>query len=184
LDREEGELQFTSYGISGIPTFQCSRFAANALYEGKEVVAKLNFLPHLSFENFLVFFRNQQTAYPTRTLQTFFSGLINKKLAKAIISPKEMRSQTLQEFNDKQADHLYKLLTEYEVLITRTCDFDSAQVTCGGVTLSEVSSTTMESRIVPGLYFCGEILDVDGTCGGYNLQFAFSTGFIAGNACV
>lgn len=152
-----GELQLTAYGISGIPVFQVSRYAAKALREERKVTARLDFLPGLSEQEVKTYL---DTHEPWQ-----YSGLLNKKLLQ-VIPPVAGK------------------LKNFPVTITKTNGFDQAQVTAGGVSTEEIDPATMESKILPGLYFAGEMVDVDGICGGYNLQWAWSSGHQAGICAV
>lgn len=181
LAREQGELQLTDYGISGIPTFQVSRYASIALHKGQKVKAVIDFLPQMEeweAEKMLKL-RCRQMNY--KTAEEWMTGLLNKKLGLVLlklsgISPQQNMTQV----TGPQWKELMKNLKSYETFIAGTNPFENAQVCCGGVDVTEVTAATMESRKVPGLYFAGEILDVDGICGGYNLQWAWSSGASAG----
>ena len=109
--------------------------------------------------------------------------MLNRKLGQVLLKragiPAEMKAA---ELTGKQLERLMIQLKQYEALVMSVNPFANAQVCCGGVDTREIDSATMESRLRKGLYFTGEILDVDGICGGYNLQFAWSSGAIAGRA--
>ncbi|MDO5410087.1 MAG: FAD-dependent oxidoreductase [Lachnospiraceae bacterium] len=156
LASDAGELQLTDYGISGIPVFQVSRYAARALAEGKEVQAELYFYPEISEEDMLDYLKQHNFDE--------YRGLYPEKLLAVL----------MMFGNDTLPRKLLCTCTEVN-------GFDRAQVTCGGVALEEVNPQTMESQICPGIYFAGELLDVDGICGGYNLQWAWSSGYLAGS---
>lgn len=178
---ESGELQITDYGISGIPVFQLSRFAARALDEKKKVQVLIDFLPFMDLEETRVFFNQRFQELGYRKGEDFLTGVVNKKLAQVLLRMSGIRmdepvSRTLA----KQRGQLIRNIKEYEALVSSVNPFANAQVCCGGVDVSEVNPLTMESRLVPGLFFAGELLDVDGICGGYNLQWAWSSGKVAG----
>ncbi len=179
--QEAGELQLTDYGISGIPVFQLSRFAARALDERKRVQVQIDFLPFMDREESRVFLKKRTEEFSSRNMGDLLLGVLHKKLALVLlkaggISPELPAGQLTQ----GQRERLLRLLKEYEALVSSANPFANAQVASGGVDVSQVNPQTMESRLVPGLYFAGEILDVDGICGGYNLQWAWATGRIAG----
>ena len=181
LAEDTGELQLTAYGISGIPVFQVSRYAARALYEKKEVFAYLDFMPEMSKEEFYSFLENRAKMRPEKTAEEFFTGLFHKKLADLWIKfAKIPKTKQAGEFTEQELRHLTWLIKEFKVAVTGTNSFDQAQICCGGVDTREVDEATLESKIVPGLYFAGELLDVDGICGGYNLTWAWSSGYVAG----
>ncbi len=181
LASDTGEIQLTNYGISGIPVFQVSRYAAKALYKKQSVTAILNFMPDMNKEEFLLFLQERITLCPYKTLDEFFTGVFPKKLCELWIRlsrlPKEMRVSDL---SGEQLEKLVLLIQHLRTHITETNSFEQAQICCGGVDTTEINPDTLESNYVPGIYFAGELLDVDGICGGYNLQWAWSSGFVAG----
>lgn len=181
LAKERGELQITNYGISGIPVMQLSRYAVKALDMRKEVCAVIDFLPEFSYEQLCETLTEQMGRFPERTVEEVLQGFLNKKLSSALlreigIKKRFLAAKCSEEYICAIADGL----KGFETRITGSNSFKEAQVCQGGVSTIEVDSKTMESRKCPGLYFAGEILDIDGTCGGYNLQFAWGTGAIAG----
>ena len=178
---DRGELQITDYGISGIPVFQISRYAARALAEGKHAAAQLDFLPEFSPTDLeqLLFTRHRQFGY--RPAEEFLHGVLNSKLAKILLKEAGIgRESWVKEITEKEIKNLVHCIKELKTVIVSTNSFDQAQVCSGGVDTREVDPVTMESRLIRGLYFSGEILDVDGICGGYNLQWAWSSGITAG----
>lgn len=178
---EGGELQITDYGISGIPVFQLSRFAARALDEKKKVQVWIDFLPFMDLEETHLFFKQRFQEFGHRKGEDFLTGVVNKKLAQVLLRMAGIRmDEPVSRSSAKQRAQLIKGLKEYEALVSSVNPFANAQVCCGGVDVSEINPCTMESRLVPGLFFAGELLDVDGICGGYNLQWAWSSGKVAG----
>ena len=181
LASDTGEIQLTNYGISGIPVFQVSRYAAKAIYQKQSVTAVLNFMPDMNKDEFLSFLQERITLCPHKTLDEFFTGIFPKKLCELWIRlsrlPKEMRVSDL---SWEQLEKLVLLIQHLRTHITETNAFEQAQICCGGVDTTEINPDTLESNYVPGIYFAGELLDVDGICGGYNLQWAWSSGFVAG----
>ena len=181
LASDTGEIQLTNYGISGIPVFQVSRYAAKAIYQKQSVTAVLNFMPDMNKDEFISFLQERITLCPHKTLDEFFTGIFPKKLCELWIRlsrlPKEMRVSDL---SGEQLEKLVLLIQHLRTHITETNAFEQAQICCGGVDTTEINPDTLESNYVPGIYFAGELLDVDGICGGYNLQWAWSSGFVAG----
>ncbi len=181
LASDTGEIQLTNYGISGIPVFQVSRYAAKGIYQKQSVTAVLNFMPDMNKDEFLSFLQERITLCPHKTLDEFFTGIFPKKLCELWIRlsrlPKEMRVSDL---SGEQLEKLVLLIQHLRTHITETNAFEQAQICCGGVDTTEINPDTLESNYVPGIYFAGELLDVDGICGGYNLQWAWSSGFVAG----
>lgn len=179
---ERGELQITAYGLSGVAIFQMSRYAVDALSKGKKVAVYVDLLPQYTLEEFgnLLLRIIQNCAY--KTIEEVLDGLMNWKLAHTLL--KEMNIQPDMPCGRCSRKQLQTIVSGYKqwiVPIVGNNDFEQAQVTQGGVDLKEINMLTMESKLVSDLYFAGEILDVDGACGGYNLQWAWSSGYIAGS---
>lgn len=180
LAQEEGELQFTDYGISGIPVFQFSRLAAYALDEGKQVEVQVNLFPDYEENAFWFTMRSRYENSKDVTLEEFLTGTVNKKINMAIL--KKQGFKPGDQIKEIGFDSLKKLLNQFRELVLHISSInpmENAQVCAGGVDFNEVS-TEMESKKQKGLYLAGEILDIDGKCGGYNLQWAWTSGYIAG----
>lgn len=229
VDREAGELQLVDYGISGIPVFQLSRYAAYALQEGKKAAVYINFLPGFTEgkvsaeaavrdseqvssaaeasmievsgakntqnarkelrgstvedpkELAVQLFRQRQQRLAGRKMESFFTGLLHQKLGQQLLRMANVRPELpVAELSEKQLRSLASLSVRFKAECVEMNGFQQAQVVAGGVDTSEVDPYTMASRLVPGLYFAGEVLDIDGICGGYNLQWAWASGFVAG----
>lgn len=182
---EEGELQITNYGISGIPVMQLSRFAVKALETKKQVTAVIDFFPEMEEEELKLRLTNMVKHFPERTMEDILAGFLNRKLASALL--KEMgikKNKTAVWCDESYIQGIGVFLKSYKTQVTGSNSFKEAQVCQGGVATTEINSHTMEAKKVPGLYLAGEVLDIDGTCGGYNLQFAWATGAIAGKSAV
>ena len=187
VDREAGELQLVDYGISGIPVFQLSRYAAYALQEGKKAAVYINFLPGFTDEAedprecALRLYRQRQQRLAGRKMESFFTGLLHQKLGQLLLRMASVRPELpVAELSEKQLRSLASLSVRFKAECVEMNGFLQAQVVAGGVDTTEVDPGTMASRLVPGLYFAGEVLDIDGICGGYNLQWAWASGFVAG----
>ena len=187
VDREAGELQLVDYGISGIPVFQLSRYAAYALQEGKKAAVYINFLPGFTDEAedprecALRLYRQRQQRLVGRKMESFFTGLLHQKLGQLLLRMASVRPELpVSELSEKQLRSLASLSVRFKAECVEMNGFLQAQVVAGGVDTTEVDPGTMASRLVPGLYFAGEVLDIDGICGGYNLQWAWASGFVAG----
>lgn len=189
---DQGEVQFTKNGISGIPVFQISRYAVRALDEGKRVEARLNLLP--GFENgsetgkpleaeerLEAFFRNRILNGGWKNGEAFFAGLFPGKMALCLLEragiPKGKKAEA---WNGEELRRLLAVIRDFRTEILAGGSLEQAQVCSGGVDTSQICPRTMESLLVPGLYFAGEAVDIDGACGGYNLQWAWSSGYTAG----
>ncbi len=181
--REIGELQLTSYGISGIPVFQLSRFATVGLGEGKKVTASIDFLPDFSLDELLdfVMLLKKQNFY--KTMGTFLNGVLDNKLVGELLKRINIdKNKKVEGVTKEELFRFCHCIKEFTCAIIDSNGFDNAQVTAGGVSLLEIIPNTMESKKTKGLYLVGELLDVDGICGGYNLQWAWATGYLAGVA--
>lgn len=179
--KEEGELQLTDYGISGIPVFQFSRLAARALYEQKnDIEVRIDFLPYLS-EGDREKLRASKDKFAYKTIEEFLEGIVHKKLALLICRELNIRQNTsLKQISEETFVSCMDLLGSFPVKVKGTNSYEQAQVCSGGVLLEEIKDS-MESVKCPHVYLAGELLDCDGICGGYNLQWAWTTGFLAGS---
>ncbi len=180
---EYGELQLTDYGISGIPVFQLSHEAGRVLEEERELKVLIDCLPGISDEDFENMIATRNLLLAGRTLEEYFTGLLNKKmmlffLKKAGLNPADRLEDALH-YKPAQVRKVWELCREFTVTIKHLADYDASQTSTGGVPLSEVRDS-MESLLIPGLFFAGEMLNVDGRCGGYNLQWAWTSGHLAG----
>lgn len=183
IAEETGELQLTDYGVSGIPVFQLSRYASYGLLEGKSVYVLLDFLPWQTEEETELLLEQRFMRYGEgKSAKEALIGLFPDKLIGTLLEEAGISTETRAETcSMEQLRRLGKVIHHLRVDITGTKGFDVAQVTAGGVDTGEIEGTTMESRLVPGLYFAGEVVDIDGMCGGYNLQWAWSSGWVAGS---
>ena len=183
IAKDTGEIQLTDYGISGIPVFQVSRYASQLLYEKKETDAVLDFMPDFTKAQTNAFLRARAQTRPDKSAEMFLIGLFHKKLCDLWIRLSKIpRQRKAGELTGDEIACLTDLIKDFRVRIRETNSYDKAQVCCGGIDTREVDPGTLESVYVPGLYFAGEILDVDGICGGYNLTFAWASGYVAGQA--
>lgn len=181
--RDQGEVQITSYGISGIPVFQVSRFASIALTRGQKVTAHLDMLPDADEESLMEMILHLARLQPSYHIRMILSGILNQKLAAALIHKAGIDSQQAPaKLKEKELKKLVHMIKDYTAVIDGTNSFEQAQSCAGGVLIDEIDPEDLSSRLVPGLYIIGELLDVDGICGGYNLQWAWATGYIAGTS--
>lgn len=183
LGEDTGELQITSYGISGIPVFQVSRHAARALYEKKRVEARLDFLPDFeSQEEVMRFMIERRRGRENDTASDFLTGIFNQKLIPCFLKCAGLKEkESVSALTDEKLERLVRCVKELFLEVTDTNGFDAAQVCAGGIRLDEIVPETMESVCCKGLFLAGEILDADGICGGYNLQWAWASGYLAGS---
>jgi len=173
-----GELLFTDYGISGNVVFNIS--FVMPLY--KNVEFEIDFMEKFDYNELYEILKERKRILSHLTMENYFNGMINKKLGQFLskVSGIEKLSKPVKDLNDSDIRKLCTVLKKYRVKILETTGFKNAQVTAGGVSLDEVNTETLESKIVKGLYFSGEVLDVYGECGGFNLQWAWASGYIAG----
>lgn len=172
-----GELQFTEYGLSGPVIFEVSRDACQG---GGQWLCRLDFLPEIGEEALKTeLLRRKTTHLPATELLT---GILHNRLGRVLTQASGISASRLAaEVSDYDLAQLARTVKGFDVSLTEPMGMDNAQVTAGGIVTKEFDETTMESRIVPGLYACGEVLDIDGDCGGYNLQWAWSSGRLAGH---
>ena len=177
LHRESrGEIQFTEFGLSGPVIYEISRDACQG---GGEWECTLDFLPELSRELLLETLTRRRSS--SLTAEDLFTGILHNRLGRVIVKEAGIRAnQPICTLRDDQLLDCITLTKGFTVTLTEPLGMDAAQVTAGGIVTHEFDPTTMESKLVPGLYACGEVLDVDGDCGGYNLQWAWSSGRLAG----
>ena len=179
LAENHGEILFTEYGVSGPAIFEISRYAI-----GEDVTLSLDLWPEQSEADTAAWLRRrQELALRNRELTCgqAFTGALHSRLSQmaakyAGLSP----SLPLADAPEEALAALAHTCKCFDLPVTGTCGFDQAQVTAGGLRTDEFDPHTLQSRLVPGLYACGEVLDVDGDCGGYNLQWAWSSGHLAG----
>ena len=180
LCSERGELQITQKGISGIPVFQISSAASRALDAGKSVLCRIDFLPDFTDGMWETEKARRLSEDRNCMLGTFFLGLVNKKVLDLLLRKRGIQAEKkASKVDDDLLTGIMEDMRSFVVRITGTAGFGQAQVTAGGIPLSQTDGNLM-SVFSEGLYLAGEMLDVDGICGGYNLQWAFTSGWIAG----
>lgn len=176
-----GEVLFTDYGISGPPILQLSSYASKALHKGAKVTIRLDIFPYESKENLDNFFATHFSLLGHREISSALIGVINKKLISTILKDVGIKDIHLpcSNIDWKYINKLMDKFKQWDFNCIDTNGFSNAQVTIGGINTYEVNNLTLESKLVRNLYFCGEILDVHGDCGGFNLQWAWSSGYLA-----
>ena len=170
-----GEIQFTEKGLSGPVIFEVSRDVC----EGRgKWMAKLDLLPSLSKEEITAMLTTRKNT--KRTTDELLTGILHNRLGRVITKEAGIGLCPISYLSDQELSGAAYQAKNFAVELTGTLGMDAAQVTAGGVYTKDFDPNTMESRLVPGLYACGEVLDIDGPCGGYNLQWAWSSGYVAG----
>ncbi|MDQ5983046.1 MAG: 3-dehydro-bile acid delta(4,6)-reductase [Eubacteriales bacterium SKADARSKE-1] len=190
---ELGEVQFTETGLSGICIFQISRLINEFLtfktingVKYKRIKIVIDLLPIMSIEDLVDTIYKKIKVMPNLSSEDLFTGIINKRLGNCILKSCGIKSnhELIKNLSDDDVLKIANAVKNLEFNPVGTLPFKNAQVMSGGVSLCEINHETMESLKVKNLYFCGEILDVDGDCGGFNLYWAWLSGLIAGEASV
>ncbi len=185
---EYGEVQFNRDGLSGIPVMSQSRLATVALDRKQSVRLLLNLFPEdlSEDEQRLLLEELLFTSGHGKTVPEALGGLLAEELISVVLKKADLSKAWAQtaasDLSKTEVDRLFFVMEELPFTVTGSKGFDAAQTTAGGIPLQEVDWDTLESKFSPGLYFCGEVLDVDGICGGYNLHFAWAGGVCAGSA--
>lgn len=180
LSQDTGELQLTSYGISGIPAFQVSRYASYGLKRGAKLNAVLDFLPEYTYHMLWDKIETERTCHGNRTLEDIFAAIYHRKLVCGILKTAGVDgSRKIKSTSPEERKRVLQFCKQMVIPLTGTNDLSASQVCAGGVDTGEVT-LEFQSKKIENLYIIGETLDVDGICGGYNLQFAWASGWIAG----
>ena len=177
---ERGELQMTEQGISGIPVFQLSAIAARALAQGTAVTASIDFAPDFDEKAWEKELARRLSENKNCMLSVYFLGLVNRKILDLVLKRRGMQAEMkASRLSQEALRGIMEDLRAFPIAIVGTGTFKQAQVTSGGVPLEEMDENLQSVR-TPGLFMAGELVDVDGICGGYNLQWAMTSGWIAG----
>lgn len=174
LARERGELLFRDYGVSGIMILDLSRFYAEAS------TLSIDFFPDTDRSEMARLLAHRRDTLGWRTAGQFFDGMLHTRVAQAVLRAAGVDPRV--PVSDLPCEQLAELVKDFRLRVTGLGDPAQAQVTRGGAALEEFDATTLESRLVPGVYAAGEVLDVDGRCGGFNLHWAWASGIRAGEA--
>lgn len=185
IREEDGEILFTEYGISGPPILQISRMLINEKNKGKTVYVLVDSFPELNKIMLYDLLADRFNRMAYKNLEDSLIGLINKKLISVVLSEAgfenfEHKEKRCGKLNKKEIYKIVDVLKEWKFEVIGHNTWEQSQVTAGGIDLLTVNNKTLESKKEKGLYLAGEILDVDGDCGGFNLQWAWSSGYTAG----
>jgi predicted Rossmann fold flavoprotein len=181
ITEKKGDLLFTNYGISGLAILDLSREVSTRLANYDFCELNLDLIPELSKEKLTNLLLNRLKEGSDKPLEIWLQGVLNKKLIHIIIEQSKCKVKTERELNRKEIGKLVYTIKNLKLGINDTKGFKGAEVATGGINTTEVNPQTMESKLVPNLYFAGEILDVDGDRGGFNFHFAWVSGLRAGN---
>ena len=175
-ERRRGELQFTDYGVSGPVIFELSRTAS---VDGGELL--IDFLPDVSDDELTELLMMRRTALPELPAQELLVGMLHNRLGRLLLQAAGCAAQTpCRRLSASELGEIVRAVKRFSLTVRGTMGMEYAQVTAGGLRCDEFDPRTMESRLTPGFYACGEVLDIDGDCGGYNLQWAWASGRLAG----
>ena len=178
LAESAGEVQFTEYGLSGPTVFEVSRAASTA---GEGATARLDLLRGTPIAELEALLAARCRDYPALTGENLLTGILHNRLGRVVLREAGFSlERPLSGFNARALARVAGVVKDFALPVTGTTGFDNAQVTAGGVSTAEFDPETLQSRLVPGLYAAGEVLDVDGDCGGFNLQWAWASGRLAG----
>lgn len=176
-----GDILFTKYGLSGMGVLLASRFLSSQLHLNKKSIQiEINFMPGFDEETAVSFWSKRKTHFPQRVVEVDWSGVFSNKFAKVFLKAVGLSGKKYQEITMADLKKAIKLLIAYPWVVTGTRGWNEAEFTAGGVDCQEIKADTLESKKIPGLYFAGEVVDIDGEIGGYNLSWAWASGFVAG----
>ncbi|NLJ41176.1 MAG: NAD(P)/FAD-dependent oxidoreductase [Clostridiales bacterium] len=182
LTQDRGDILFANYGVSGPPILQISRRAGELLQKGETAVLSISILDKMSEDQIKSSLAKRFGRDNGKSVEASMVGLINKRLIPVILREAKIENprDPARNLTGKQIDTIAGILKDWRLKIRGTKGWQSAQATAGGIDTNEVDPYTMESKLVEGLFFAGEVLDIDGKCGGFNLQWAWSSGYTAG----
>lgn len=182
LRQDFGEVLFTDYGLSGPPIMQVSRAVSR---KNEDTFIFLDLMPDTDFDSLCKKIENRISVMPNRSLEEFFTGMFNKRVGQIILKLAGFKlTQKAAEITDSQIKQIVRIIKGMEFAVTGTTGFANAQVTAGGLKTKQFNPKTMESLDCKNLYCVGEILDIDGDCGGFNLQWAWSSAMAAADAII
>lgn len=182
LARDRGDILFTNYGVSGPPILQISRKAGELLNQQKQPLLKVVIMDEMGREELREIIKKRIQAGPAKPVDFSFVGLINKRLIPVVLIEAGIEDfkRPVSSLSQFEIEQITQILTDWRFRIRGTKSWPSAQVTAGGIDTREIHQETMESKLTEGLYLAGEIMDIDGLCGGFNLQWAWTSGYLAG----
>ncbi|MBQ3547687.1 MAG: aminoacetone oxidase family FAD-binding enzyme [Clostridia bacterium] len=177
IRQDFGEVLFCDYGLSGPPVMQISREVPR---NKNSMTLSLDIMPEISLEDLKVKIKSRAKNLSQRPLEEFFTGMLQKRIGQVILKQCGLKlSEKSEVLNDGKIESIAKMIKSFDFKVLDTTGFINSQVTAGGISTDEFESTTMESKEYKSFYAVGEILDIDGDCGGFNLQWAWSSAFCA-----
>ena len=176
VKKSTDDIIFQSYGLTGTAILDLSNHISYALFENRDIWVSIDLLEDYPEEKLFEIIKNLSKNNPERTIEEILMGFLNQKLTQDILKRVKLKRKTwVKKLSDDDIRKLIKTIKDLRFKITAINDEENAQVTIGGVDTSLVDDQTFESKVIPGLYIIGEALDVDGDCGGYNIQWAYSS---------
>ncbi len=179
VENKQGDILFTKYGLSGSAILDISRDISYKLQHQKSVKVTVDILPTFSKNKLVDMLLQRAKTLASRDIYVWLDGIVNKKLSRYIIIaskiPENIKSAKF--LNRKDILKIVHTMKNLEFNIIDTKGFETCEVCAGGVIIDDINLQTMESKLQKNLYFIGEVLDVDGDCGGYNLHFAWASGY-------
>lgn len=180
IECEFGEMLFTHFGISGPIILKISGSVVEQLRKNEEVIVSINFKPALDEKKLSDRFLRERKEFGLKSVNNVMKNFLPQRLVPVFLKMADVNgSKKFKQITHQEKEKIIDLLTNFKLKITKPRPIDEAIITRGGISLNEINPYTMESKKVKGLYFCGEIIDIDGKTGGYNLQMAFSTAFLS-----
>ncbi len=187
LKSENGEILFTDYGLSGIATMQVARYISEAILENPNanIVACLDMACSLSSNEICEYIYKRKKANQSLACENLLIGILPKRLAQVVLKKCDIypQSREIGTLSKDEVERIATCIKCFDVSVIGTKGFDSSQVTAGGAIADEFEPVAFKSKKVSRLYACGEVLDIDADCGGYNLQWAWCSGYLAGKSC-
>lgn len=181
ITKAQGDILFASYGISGLAILDISQRASHALMKHQKVTLNINLLPRFDAQTLINALETLCTNVPNHTIETVLSTLLPTKTITYLLEEARINPAVLaQKFSKNEIQKISHLIQNWKFEVNDTHGFKHAEVSGGGVATKQINNETMESKLVSGLYFAGEVLDIVGRRGGYNFNFAWASGMIAG----
>ena len=177
---KKGEIIFTNYGISGIPVIDLSNYISG--FQSSAYNLTIDFFSSLSHKKTMSIIKKRTKILADADIEYFFTGWMNKRIGAMIIKYLNLKNKYIKTLSEADMEKIDNAIHNMQFKVKDVLGFKSAFVTSGGINLKEIDKNTMESKIIKNMYFCGEIVDINGECGGYNIQWAFSSAYVAGKS--
>ncbi|MBR5485173.1 MAG: NAD(P)/FAD-dependent oxidoreductase [Oscillospiraceae bacterium] len=182
IAESQGEVQFTETGVSGPAVFEVSRAISTSK---QQAVIRFDLLRDLDLQQTIQLLKKRRNLMPNQTTENFLTGILHNRLGRTVLRYAGYGfTDYIKDLKNTDIELIAAAIKNFETKVSGVAGFENAQVTAGGISTADFNPETMESRLVKGLYAAGEVLDIDGDCGGYNLQWAWASGITAAeNAC-